>query len=407
MDAEPSQILKGEIRNIGGEEFKILPTFQNLFQRDETTINLLQDSMDKRGYDEKYPLLLADGLWTDIPILIDGHTRLQIAEELKLIPSFNTWTCISEFAALDRVVMEQTCRRNLTPKDLRSYIHAHENLCRIHTIRGEDGKFIKSDEKRKGRLSARLSRLFGISRQIVEDELIVAFYGNETIREEINNGERSLKTAADEIRSRRKKEKEKQTPVKPLLRRSANKDDMAYFEWNLFPEGQFKEAMLAAPDRAPKSDEFKVIRVAPGTDLFQKTVNKDVVKSVIDACNKHEKNLFLFETSHIEGIEKYSMPKNSAIGIKVADTKTTQKALDALKDVSAKKILQFNGISEDIDVQSFKGIDLVSFEVSTDNIDSTYLQKLERIVKLSSQAKAENVGIRWIGQVAQPKDSII
>ncbi len=56
--------------------------FQELFPIDEKTKDRIKKDISENGFDENQPIVLAQWADMDNPVCIDGHTRLQVAEEL-------------------------------------------------------------------------------------------------------------------------------------------------------------------------------------------------------------------------------------------------------------------------------------------------------------------------------------
>ena len=83
-------------------DFKLDPIFSTLWPTDEQSIASIRANMRKHGFDKCRPLLLGIGPWTDKPVLLDGHVRLKVANQLGIvnIPSvtkhFSTWAEAAE-----------------------------------------------------------------------------------------------------------------------------------------------------------------------------------------------------------------------------------------------------------------------------------------------------------------------
>jgi len=93
---------------------KIHPELDEHFKRDETTVENLRKSMEKRGFDKKHPLII----WEETGYLVDGHTRREAARRagISYAPAiFESFASIEDVKAyMDRT---QYHRRNLSQRD--------------------------------------------------------------------------------------------------------------------------------------------------------------------------------------------------------------------------------------------------------------------------------------------------
>ena len=84
--------------------------------------------MQLRGYDPKHPIILATGSWTDVPVVVDGHTRLRAAKDTNVKPVFITEEFESEGHALAYAIHCQKNRRNMSSGDIARCVLAVDAL---------------------------------------------------------------------------------------------------------------------------------------------------------------------------------------------------------------------------------------------------------------------------------------
>lgn len=102
----PSDIAKSEL-------------FSNIFPIQAGIADALQEHIREKGFDSAHPLVLGSGPWTQHPVLIDGHSRLQASIDVQcdtvpvVVREFET-----EDDAVAYVIHSQKNRRNLSDADI-------------------------------------------------------------------------------------------------------------------------------------------------------------------------------------------------------------------------------------------------------------------------------------------------
>jgi ParB-like chromosome segregation protein Spo0J len=112
------------------EEIKTAEPFKSLFPIEGEVLDRIQADMREHGYDPSQPVVL----WSEKGIVIDGHSRLQAAQELGLEEvQVHKKSFPDEAAALEYAVHNQRDRRNLTQAQLFKMIEIVDEIC----VRGE------------------------------------------------------------------------------------------------------------------------------------------------------------------------------------------------------------------------------------------------------------------------------
>ena len=100
-------------------EIRIHSTFDALFPKRPHVLDGLKKHIQDHGFDDAFPLILAYGPWTEHDVLLDGHCRRQVCEELGLetVPVVRRYF-ETEDAALEYMIHVQKDRRNLTDAEI-------------------------------------------------------------------------------------------------------------------------------------------------------------------------------------------------------------------------------------------------------------------------------------------------
>ncbi len=72
------------------KNYKVSEIFSNIFPIRPNDLNSIQDHMSTNGFDPTCPIILGEGDWTDVPVVIDGHTRLKASDNLGIEAEFTT-----------------------------------------------------------------------------------------------------------------------------------------------------------------------------------------------------------------------------------------------------------------------------------------------------------------------------
>lgn len=93
--------------------------FQELFPIDEKIKDRIKQDMSENGFDENQPIVQAKWSGMDNEVCVDGHTRIQAAEELGIdeVPTV-TYSVATEQDAFELALKRQVNRRNLTDAEI-------------------------------------------------------------------------------------------------------------------------------------------------------------------------------------------------------------------------------------------------------------------------------------------------
>jgi protein gp37 len=224
--------------------------------------------MLNNGFDPTCPIILGKGDWTDVSVVIDGHTRLQVANNLKIEPEFTTKWFESELAAIEYAIHRQLDRRNLNDAELLLTVPKIHQMkprggnnnpegknqyededrskaqdCAIdQTVVGYSGdhtkpsKSTKSSEKSVEHTAA----IFKISPRKIEQVLAVAAEDTpEEIKEAVLKGKKTMNQAYQEVRKIKKEkllteEPKSRTgkPYYPTFNLTNENIEWAKWSWN-------------------------------------------------------------------------------------------------------------------------------------------------------------------------------
>jgi hypothetical protein len=123
----------------------------------------IREDMAKNGYDSAQPLSCANGPWTQVPILFDGHTRREKAIDLEIprVP-----VVIHTFETIDdvysRMLYLQGHRRHWTDATL------FQTVEKVNELKARGPKKIASADAKYGKSSKELAKLCGTSSTKIE-----------------------------------------------------------------------------------------------------------------------------------------------------------------------------------------------------------------------------------------------
>ena len=182
---------------------KTEPPFSELFSKDKDDIDTISESM-KKGYDNNFPIfVLQDG---EEYLVIDGHTRLEIAKELGLKEIPILILNITKEEALEYAIRIQVERRNLKDRDIFRCVQTNDNLKRIGrpslNSSGEPIKF-------QGIEKERLAKLFNTSATKVQKCFLIISKGTDEIHVKILSGNMSINRAYNIIQNNENVESQK------------------------------------------------------------------------------------------------------------------------------------------------------------------------------------------------------
>jgi hypothetical protein len=196
MDIDDSCIPLAEIR--------LHDAFSNLFPKRSQVLDALKKHIHDHGYDDAFPLIVAHGPWAEHDMLLDGHCRRDVCEELGIEQVrvarrfFET-----EDEALAYMIHVQKDRRNLTDADI-------VNCLEILDKKKKAGRPKKEAQHcanfQTGKSAEELASTLGISTRKLEMARTVADHGGANITESIISGNLSINKAYKEIQMKRKME---------------------------------------------------------------------------------------------------------------------------------------------------------------------------------------------------------
>jgi protein gp37 len=180
------------------------PPFSDLFRVHPDILAGLKSSLLERGFDEATPIVA----WNNT--VVEGHTRLQAAKEAGL-----EWVWAhdqafpDEDAALLYAIRAQTNRRNLEPAELLRCI-ARVDRIKAHGGDRRSQDFKSSNGDLNGRTHVQAAQLLGVSGKTVERARKVL--ANDTARQLVESGQRSISAAYNEVRAKERHTKEAAPP---------------------------------------------------------------------------------------------------------------------------------------------------------------------------------------------------
>lgn len=255
--------------------FIIREPFKGLFPKQERVVNGIRANMSEKGFDELQPIILGIGPWTDEPVLIDGHTRLMVADELGVTNVPETEKHFkTEDDAIEYAIHSQRNRRNLTVAEIVSCLKVLDERKQpkfygnqyqggqapngatpktkpdTPTVNKPEPKNLDVAESiastlssiPKGKSAEQTANLLGISTRKVERiRAIVAEDTPEEIRQAVMSGEKSINKAYDEVREIKKQEEQfkkvevspkDDKPSVPVFNRTNDNIKWAKWTWN-------------------------------------------------------------------------------------------------------------------------------------------------------------------------------
>lgn len=174
-------------------DIKTAEPFEGLFPIDAATLTAVADHMEKHGYDPAQPLVI----WYERDVLLDGHTRLAAARQLKFtrVPvvkkGFRT-----ENQAVEYAIHCQRDRRNLSDADLLRWIQEVDKRKK----QGERTDLAQPCAK-SSKSSEQTAAVVGTSARKVEQARTVIDQADEETKAKVASGELSINKAYNETRA--------------------------------------------------------------------------------------------------------------------------------------------------------------------------------------------------------------
>jgi hypothetical protein len=189
------------------EDIKTAEPFESLFPIDQKTYAAIYDDMKAHGYDSAYPVIL----WAEGGCVLDGHTRLSAASELKLDVPVLGKSFATEDEAVAYAIHCQRDRRNLSAGDIIRFMMELDK----RRPRGGDRKSQESITSRDviDRSAKDTAEIIGVSASTVERARVVIDHGTPEIKEAVAKGEMSIfKASKESLKAKKEAETDESEP---------------------------------------------------------------------------------------------------------------------------------------------------------------------------------------------------
>lgn len=175
-------------------DLKVEEPFSTLFPVGEDTLEGIRTDMESNGYDDAFPIIV----WEEKGIVVDGHTRFTaaLAVGLEQVP-----VLIRNFENEDDAILYafhlQRNRRNLADEDILRCLHVLDSI--------DDAREEGDGEKRTRRekIKERANEL-GTSESKIDKAKKVMEHADDSIREAVETGEKSINQAFNEMQEMRR-----------------------------------------------------------------------------------------------------------------------------------------------------------------------------------------------------------
>jgi|688.fasta_scaffold23373_2 DNA modification methylase len=169
---------------------KILEEFKNLI----TPLQKEQKEALKQNiktYGLREPLIV----WTEENVLVDGHNRYEICEELKIEPKYVFYSFKDRFEVLSFIIENQIIRRNLQPYEkIEIYAKLKDDLNRL----GFSKK--PSSEGKKHNTLLIIAEKTGYSHDTLHKAFYIDKNGNEDLKKDLRSGKISINQAYGKLK---------------------------------------------------------------------------------------------------------------------------------------------------------------------------------------------------------------
>jgi protein gp37/ParB-like chromosome segregation protein Spo0J len=204
------------------KEIKTKEPFNRLFPIDYNIEEAIFEHMKEHGYDQDQPVIL----WKEENVVVDGHTRLQVAKRLGLEDiSVSMKSFPDELSALKHAIHNQRDRRNFTDVQILACIEIVDKV----RERGGDRKSEEAKSKTSigaidsKRSSEQTAKVVGISPRKVERARKVLSDPEE--KEAVLKGQKTIHKAAQDV-------KEKTQDKKFTFNKTTESIEWALWTWN-------------------------------------------------------------------------------------------------------------------------------------------------------------------------------
>lgn len=400
------------------EHFKIAEPFSILFPKRPLVVNAIKEHMEEYGFDSAFPLVLAEGPWTDEPVLIDGHTRLEVADDICItnIPTITKFFK-TEDDALEYAIHNQRDRRSLTDTEIFSCLEVlnqrkQRGGLRDMAVDPDTGRFTAkapsganadtlfeppapTDQSfiPTGKSSVKAAEMLGISpRKVERARAVMAEDTPPEIKKAVLSGEKSINRAYEEVREIKKNTplpQKKETPYKPTFNETNDNIEWAKWSWNpvtgcrhgckycyardianRFYNEKFDYTVhrnrLTAPlntnipDKRRSEAGINNVFVCSMADLFGEWVETEVIQEVLDTCAASPQWNYLFLTKNPRRLLEFVFPENSWVGTTVDVQSRVDDAVEIMPQVKAPiKFISCEPFLEDLGFNTLEGIDWV------------------------------------------------
>ncbi|WP_300675010.1 ParB/RepB/Spo0J family partition protein [Desulfoluna sp.] len=173
-------------------DLKVEKPFSTLFPVGQDTLEGIRLDMESNGYDDAFPIIV----WEEKGIVVDGHTRFTaaLAVGLEEVP-----VLIRNFENEDDAILYafhlQRNRRNLADEDI---LRCLQVLDAIDDNRDEDAK-----QTRREKIRERAGEL-GTSESKIDKAKKVMEHADESLREAVETGDKSINQAFNEMQEMRR-----------------------------------------------------------------------------------------------------------------------------------------------------------------------------------------------------------
>lgn len=172
-------------------DLKVEEPFSTLFPVGEDTLEGIRTDMESNGYDDAFPIIV----WEEKGIVVDGHTRFTaaLAVGLEQVP-----VLIRNFENEDDAILYafhlQRNRRNLADEDILRCLHVLDSI-----DEARDGEKRTRREKIKERANE-----LGTSESKIDKAKKVMEHADDSIREAVETGDKSINQAFNEMQEMRR-----------------------------------------------------------------------------------------------------------------------------------------------------------------------------------------------------------
>ena len=78
--------------------------FRNLFPRKPEILESIKANMKENGFSKAHPIIVGRGPWTENPVIIDGYSRYDVAQELEIEFEYTVQYFETENEAIDYAI---------------------------------------------------------------------------------------------------------------------------------------------------------------------------------------------------------------------------------------------------------------------------------------------------------------